>query len=95
MRDAETASLSFSSAIDARTDGDRELHTLANWNANERRLGATVTSPQFSPIRLKGDLESHQIGQVSCGEAFSLAVSKTGAGALVCLDFFFERFLNF
>jgi len=44
-------------------------------------LGPTVTAPQFVPVKLGGALEKVQVGQVSCGELFSVALSKTGAGA--------------
>jgi alpha-tubulin suppressor-like RCC1 family protein len=48
--------------------------------AADGRLGVPASANQFLPLLVKG-LDDHPVGQVACGDAFSVAVSKSGANA--------------
>ena len=56
------------------------------------KLGIPASSNQFIPVMVRG-LEDHPMGQVACGDEFSVALTKSGAAAywwgLVVVVFFF------
>jgi alpha-tubulin suppressor-like RCC1 family protein len=49
-------------------------------NAGKGQLGVPASGAVFTPTKVK-TLEGHPIGQVACGDEFTLAVLKSGAGA--------------